>query len=384
MEANPFKPTAGKMPPILIGRESIIDDFSEALDNGAGAPGRIMLVTGQRGFGKTVMLTEFRRIAKARHWLTIGETASEGLINRLVQTLAPTGMRLDQADFSPSIGIPGIATASLGQARFSTASNPLTLRNALNKALASHRIGKGKGILITIDETQAASHDDLVAIATAIQHVITDSDESDVPDADKKSVAIVFAGLPYMINDLLDNKVTTFLRRALRRELANVPLPDVKNAFLMTVSDSGKAIAEADALEAARQSDGYPYMVQLVGYYMWQSAQRRHSDIIETQDVTAGTADALLAFDDAVCAPALDGATNAELLFLRAMAQDTPGPTRVGDIASRTRRSRSWVSKYRAALIKDHLIRSVDHGLLEFAIPHLGAYLSSLRSQDIR
>lgn len=29
---NPFKPTAGKMPPILIGRESVIRDFEEALD----------------------------------------------------------------------------------------------------------------------------------------------------------------------------------------------------------------------------------------------------------------------------------------------------------------------------------------------------------------
>ena len=44
MTANPFKPTAGKMPPILIGRQNIIDDFQEALVNGAGAPGRLMCV----------------------------------------------------------------------------------------------------------------------------------------------------------------------------------------------------------------------------------------------------------------------------------------------------------------------------------------------------
>ena len=164
--------------------------------------------------------------------------------------------------------------------------------------LGSKKLGKGKGILITIDETQAASHDDLVAIATAVQHVITDADESDTPDEDKKGVAIVFAGLPYMVNDLLDNEVTTFLRRALRRELDNVPLPDVKNAFLETVADSGKTISGEDALEAARQSEGYPYMVQLVGYYMWQSAQRRGSNVITADDVSTGVSDALLAFDD--------------------------------------------------------------------------------------
>lgn len=96
MASNPFKPTAGKMPPILIGRHSIIEDFSEALTNGVGAPGRIMLVTGQRGFGKTVMLTEFRRIAKAQHWEVIGETASAGLVTRLIAVLSPSGLRLDR------------------------------------------------------------------------------------------------------------------------------------------------------------------------------------------------------------------------------------------------------------------------------------------------
>lgn len=378
MVINPFKPTAGKMPPILVGRQGIIDDFSEALANGVGAPGRIMLVTGQRGFGKTVMLTEFRRIAQAQQWETIAETASTGLVTRLVAALSPSGIRFDQADINPSIGIPGIATASFGQAHFSAESNPLTLRNALNKRLGSRKIGKGKGILITIDETQAASHEDLVAIATAVQHVIADADESDIPDAEKKGVAIVFAGLPYMINELLDNEVTTFLRRALRRELDNVLLPDVKNAFMQSVADSGKVISAEDALEAARQSEGYPYMVQLVGYYMWQSAQRRGDSLITAGDVQAGSSDALLAFDDAVCAPALDGITSAERLFLLAMAKDSPNPTQVGDIVGRTRRSRSWVSKYRAILIKDKLIRPAGHGQLEFAVPHLGQYLKTL------
>lgn len=46
MNPNPFKPTAGKRPPMLIGCESVIEDFEEGLDNGAGAPGRLMLITG--------------------------------------------------------------------------------------------------------------------------------------------------------------------------------------------------------------------------------------------------------------------------------------------------------------------------------------------------
>lgn len=263
MAMNPFKPTAGKMPPILIGRETAIEEFTEGLDNGAGAPGRIMLVTGQRGFGKTVLLTEFRRIAAERGWETISETASPDVAQRLIEALTPSGLHINQASVSPSVSIPGIASASLGHIDLSSTTTPLTLRNAIAKRLESGKIGKGKGILITIDETQAASLDDLVAIATAIQHVTTSIDETNVPDAEKRGIAIVFAGLPSTVNDLVNDDVVTFLRRALRCELDNVPLVDVKNAFLESVADSGKTIGNDEAWQAAQATNGYPYMCNL-------------------------------------------------------------------------------------------------------------------------
>lgn len=53
---NPFKPTAGMNPPELIGRDAILDDFTDALDNGPGSPERLMRVSGVRGVGKTVLL----------------------------------------------------------------------------------------------------------------------------------------------------------------------------------------------------------------------------------------------------------------------------------------------------------------------------------------
>lgn len=33
---NPFKPTAGKMPPELIGRDAIVEAFVDGMDNGSG------------------------------------------------------------------------------------------------------------------------------------------------------------------------------------------------------------------------------------------------------------------------------------------------------------------------------------------------------------
>ena len=42
---NPFKPTAGMNPPELIGRDTVLDDFAEALENGPGAPERLKRIS---------------------------------------------------------------------------------------------------------------------------------------------------------------------------------------------------------------------------------------------------------------------------------------------------------------------------------------------------
>lgn len=374
---NPFKPTAGKMPPILIGRENVLNDFREALINGAGAPGRIMLLTGQRGYGKTVLLTQLRKIAQEQQWNTISDTASTGLTERLLAALTQPSTQI-HASLSPSVNLAGLETVSIGEASVSKERAALDLREALLAAIQSKHIKKGKGLLITIDETQAISEQDLVNIATAVQHVITTLDEQNIADEEKKGIALVFAGLPRMVNELTNNRVTTFLRRALRRELHSVAIPDVKNAYIQSVRESGKEISQSCALQAAELSGGYPYMIQLVGYYMWQAAQTEGSAEITAQHLKIGTADALLAFDDAVCEPILHELTASERQLLEAIAQvSTPqeaGAT-VARLVAQTGRSRSWVNKYRMSLLAQNVIESPERGVLRISVPHLSDFL---------
>lgn len=104
MNPNPFKPTAGKRPPILIGRESVIEDFEEGLDNGAGAPGRLMLITGNRGYGKTVLLRELQRLASERGWAVVSDSASLGLCDRLAEALRSNKPVVTSMEFGPSFG----------------------------------------------------------------------------------------------------------------------------------------------------------------------------------------------------------------------------------------------------------------------------------------
>ena len=145
MNPNPFKPTAGKRPPILIGRESVIEDFAEGLDNGAGAPGRLMLITGNRGCGKTVLLRELQRLANERGWAVVSDSASLGLCDRLAEALRSNKPVVTSMEFGPSFGRMSVEAArAKGE----------TLRGLVNERLK--KLGPGKGLLFAIDEAQSA------------------------------------------------------------------------------------------------------------------------------------------------------------------------------------------------------------------------------------
>lgn len=374
MAANPFKPTAGKVPPVLIGRQDILDDFAEGLENGAGAPGRLMLITGQRGFGKTVMLSEMRACANRQGWFVVADNASVGMCDRLVRAIQPQGVKLRGMSIEPSIGMPGGINASFGGMTLETpVPDAVSLRTAINERLK--KTPKGKGVLIAIDETQGASMGDIVALATTFQHVLADQDMLDVPDDEKKGIAFVFAALPSIMDDVLENKVITFLRRAVRHELGEVPLVETRDAYVDAVAASGKSIENDLALKAARAAGGHPYMVQLIGYHMWRAAHRRGSDAIEPADVDSGIRDARLAFYDAICAPVYYGLRSPQRLFIEQMAKDAHGPTCMADIIERSDRTESWAHKYRASLIRERVIEPAGHGLVRFCVPLLGEYI---------
>ena len=339
MNPNPFKPTAGKRPPILIGRESVIEDFEEGLDNGAGAPGRLMLITGNRGCGKTVLLRELQRLANERGWAVVSDSASLGLCDRLADALRSNKPVVTSMELGPSFGRMSVEAArAKGE----------TLRGLVNERLK--RLGPGKGILFAIDEAQSASIEELAALAVLYQQVLGDQDATGLPSV-------------------------TFLRRAQQRTLGAISLPKVRDSYIQTVKDAGLYVDAETADLAARKSMGHPYMVQLVGYYMWRSAVRRGSQVIEVCDVEAGHTDAVSEFYEAVDAPLYYGLRSPQRLFIEAMAADEGKPTRMADIIERCDRTQSWASKYRASLIRERVIEAAGYGLVRFTVPMLGAYI---------
>ena len=58
-----FVPSFGNRPRNLVGREEMISTFEAALQSIPGSRDRAMLMLGQRGSGKTVLLLDFADIA---------------------------------------------------------------------------------------------------------------------------------------------------------------------------------------------------------------------------------------------------------------------------------------------------------------------------------
>lgn len=362
---NPFKPTAGGNPPLLLGREKVARDFEKGIDNGVGAPGRIMLLTGARGTGKTVMVADLAARAKRRKWDVISETASSGLCLRLLEELQPKRGPLERVVIKPEVSVLGVG-GSLGEVELSKKTMPSSLRKALGYRLGALR-KKGAGLLITIDEAQAADRDDMVSIATAVQHLVSENAE----------IAVVFAGLPELVSDLLNDSVLTFLRRAKREVLSDVPIDAVASGYVETFGDAGMVISPDLALRAAQRTYGYPYMVQLVGYNIWdQVVSREHTAraTVTPDDVEAGMRVAADELNMAVCEPEVAGLSPKSLAYLEALAQ-FDGPASTAAVAERLGVTPQYANTYRKRLLDACVLVEPRRGEVDFALPYLRDYV---------
>ena len=117
------------------------------------------------------------------------------------------------------------------------------------------------GLLITIDEVTPRI-DEMIQIAAVYQHLLHE----------KRKVAMIRAGLPSEVSSLLSDKSVSFLRRATQYDLTQIEDYEIEDAFLYTITDSGKTIDKSALKRAVEAIEGFPYMMQLIGYRAWQDS----------------------------------------------------------------------------------------------------------------
>lgn len=222
---------------------------------------------------------------------------------------------------------------------------------------------QGTGLAITLDEIHGADRDELAHLAASVQHFI----RAGLP------VALVFAGLPAAVSDLLDEGVATFLRRADRIDLHAAAIDEVEVSFREVFGEAPYPIDLKLLRTAAEATGGYPFLIQLVGYHLWQVAESAGQPL-GIEDIELAVSAARRRNTRMVIDAALASATPKDLDFLRAMAEDD-GTSRIADVRNRLGDARNTVGNYRARLIDAGLIESVGHGLVDFAIPGFREHL---------
>lgn len=385
---NPYRPGAGRRPPVLAGRESELDAFAvvrrRVEERGEGDRGWVL--NGLRGVGKTVLLNELLGQVSSRGWIAAKVEASgsttlpialstalvrsmraatghhpEPRLRRLLGIFRAFSLRFDPASGSVSLGVdvdPVAGVADSGRFTDDLA--------ALFEALGETSRDLGVGTLVLVDELQEASSDDLTAINTAV-HRIGQADEP-LP------VAFVAAGLPSLPAQLAD--ATSYAERLYDYRPIGLLGEDAARAALVRPSLNHDVTWEDDAIaQALAVAGGYPYFLQAIGKHVWDAARTTR---ITVDDVTVGSGSARREVDEGLYRSRWERATPAQKSLLRALAA-TGGeqPVAVSELVSAMGKRRlSDLSVARDELIKKGLAYAPERGLLAFTVPGMHEFIA--------
>ena len=374
---NPFSPGAGSPPPELVGRDPILDQARILLGRvKQKRPEKSILLTGLRGVGKTVLLNEIERQAKADGYLTIAIEAHE---DKPLGPLLATHLRslLFELDRIAGAGdkvkrglrvlrsFVGALKVTYGDVTIGLDVDPeqgsadsgdleIDLPN-LFIAVAEAAEERKTAVAVLIDEIQYLDRKELAALIMAMHRM----QQRQLP------LVLLGAGLPILPG--LAGESKSYAERLFS-------FPDVG---ALSEDDSAKALQEpAQAAGIAFDDDalreiygltkGYPYFLQEWGYQSWNLAT---TSPITLEVVRNATNIVIPRLDQNFFRVRFSRLTRGEKNFLRAMASLGSGPYRTGDVASTLGVKVTSIGPTRAQLIKKGMVYSPAHGDMAFTVP---------------
>ena len=358
---NAFSPTFGYRPKYVVGRENEISEFMQGIANAPGHPSRATFYIGQRGMGKTVLLLELAERSREAGFIVVRVVASETMLDEIIEGIQIAGGRQMKERRSP---IKSVSTGAFGFSAGLTFTEEIQKNFGFSTKLSllcGELTKRKKGVLFLIDEIRASTAE-MSVFATTYQHLVGDG----------MNVAVAMAGLPNAISSVLNEKILTFLNRACKVDLNPLQIADVSACYAKALRDLEIEFDAKTLNKAARATDGYPYLLQLVGYHMLKLLDGESKLTATTLDLAVLNSKRVLSSD--VILPRLNPLSAEDKRFLKSMAIDNE-ESRVLDIRCRLQAGKSHAQTYRRRLMEAGLIHSPSRGMLAFSIPYLGQYL---------
>ena len=355
-----FQPTFGNRPVQYIGRDGVIEQFMAGLREPVGSRNRCTLFLGQRGMGKTALLLELSDRAQEAGYVVARVTAHEGMPQAIIEQFQLNGSKFFNDDKRRLTGVSAGALGFSFGLTFSEAAERQYGFRAKMSLLCDKLAEKGKGALILIDEVRTSAA--MREVAAAYQELV----------GDRKNIAMAMAGLPHAVSSVLNDSVLTFLNRAVKVELGLISIQLIRAYYERALKKVGIVISDSHLDRAAFSTHGFPYLMQLIGYYMIQYTEE--GGIVTDNIMDKAEKAAMRDLEDNVFKPILATLSDNDRFFLQTLAR-CGGTATTAKLQAKLGKKGPAIQPYRKRLIEAGVIEAPRRGEMVFAVPYLADYL---------
>ena len=340
--SNPFTISFGRQPAQFISRpvetNEIIENFEQEPPSS-----QVYMLTGVRGSGKTVLMTDIaKELAKRENWLVVELSTERDMLTSLAAKLCsrPELFALF-VEAKLNFSLLGIGIEVKNAAPISD------IETALSRMLGVIR-SAGKKLLVTVDE--AANNPNVRVFASTFQIFM----RQEYP------VFLLMTGIYDNIHNLQNEKTLTFLYRAPKITLGALNLTSIRLQYAKIFGISMK--------EAGRMADltmGYPFAFQVLGYLYWNSRDAK------TLDEVLPEYDRYL--EEYVYGKIWSELSETDKQIVAVMA--ATGKTKVGEIREEVAMKPEKFSVYRERLKRKGVIDTSRYGAVTFALPRFDVFV---------
>ena len=343
-KSNPFMLSSGRIPPLYIDRllqkNQIIDDFSADIPSN-----KIYMLTGIRGSGKTVMMTDIEKsLEKTGDFIVLNLSIDGKLVEEWASGLyehplmKPSFIKL-KFDFSV-LGI-GVSIEK---------SDPVTdISAAIGKMLDVVK-KMGKKVLIAIDE--AVNNAEMKRFGSLFSIYL----RTEYP------VFLIMTGLPQNIYSVINAKTLTFLTRA-----PKIVLDPINYTMIRKTYEDVFELEREESEKMTFLTKGYSFGFQLLGYLLWEK---------RTKLPKAGVDDILTEYDARLAEGAYDKVwqdlSDADRAVCRAIAE-TDGS--VAQVRVKLKCTPQKITNYKQRLKDRGIIIASNYASMEFCLPRFKEYV---------
>ena len=339
---NPFTLSFGKKPLQYISRlsqtQQILETFQAPVPSN-----QIFMITGVRGSGKTVMMTNIAHELKADDsWIVIELNPTRDLLQSLAAKIYSLpemharflNARLDFSAFGLGLSVENSAPAT-------------DIENVLELMLDQIK-ESGKRLLITIDEVTCSEY--IRIFVSSFQIFLRQ----------EQPIFLLMTGLYENLYDLQNDKSLTFLYRAPKLLLEPLNYTAVRNHYMKIFNIDTESASKMTSL-----TKGYPFAFQVLGYLYWENRSTKNIDeILPEYDQY---------LEEYVYSKIWSELSEQDQRILLSISPDDG--LKVKELRTRLQMSSELFSVYRDRLRRKGVIDTHEYGKVSFSLPRFSNFV---------